>query len=640
MNTTVTEEQNKDITMKEKSLSTLEYFKVLEMLAAQAQTDKAKARAMELRPFNTLVECEHAQQQTADAVYLMGLYGSPGLSGIRDVSDPVKRAEMGGTLNMAELLRVASLLRAARSTKHYLENQKGEKTSIDGYFAGLNGNKYLEDKITEAIISEEELSDNASSQLYDIRRQIRVASSKVRDTLNKIVSSSSYSKMLQDSIVTQRGGRFVVPVKAEYRGSFGGLVHDTSASGATLFIEPSAVVELNNTLRVLQAKERDEIDRILAEMSSEVAAFGSSIRNDYETLCIIDYIFACGRLSYKLRAARPQLVEKGQTKLVKARHPLLDPDKAVPISFTIGGAADTVIITGPNTGGKTVSLKTLGLLTLMAQSGLQIPVTDGSQVAIFDAVLADIGDEQSIEQSLSTFSSHMSNIVKILEETGPGTMVLMDELGAGTDPVEGAALAIAIIERLRNMGARVAATTHYAELKMYALETKGVENASCEFDVVTLRPTYKLVFGVPGKSNAFAISERLGIDKRIIEAAESKVDSQDKQFEAVISKLEEKRQALESKLSEAEKELRDARIANEQAQSHLRNLERERDKLIMDAKLKAGEILGQAKRTADQVVEEAKKIRQQAGEGIDANLAAARAAFRGEISKAEKEVAA
>ncbi len=640
MNTTVTEEQIMDPTMKEKSLGTLEYFKVLEMLAAQAQTDKAKERAMALRPFTTLVECEHAQQQTADAVYLMGLYGSPSLSGIRDVSDPVKRAEMGGTLNMAELLRVASLLRAARSTKHYLENQKGEKTSIDGYFANLSGNKYLEDKITESIISEEELSDNASSQLYDIRRQIRTASSKVRDTLNKIVSSSSYSKMLQDSIVTQRGGRFVVPVKAEYRGSFGGLVHDTSSSGATLFIEPSAVVELNNTLRVLQAKERDEIDRILAEMSAEVASFGSSIRGDYETLCIIDYIFACGRLSYKLKASRPQLVEKGQTKLVKARHPLLDPDKAVPISFTIGGAADTVIITGPNTGGKTVSLKTLGLLTLMAQSGLQIPVTDGSQVAIFEAVLADIGDEQSIEQSLSTFSSHMSNIVKILEETGPGTMVLMDELGAGTDPVEGAALAIAIIERLRAMGARVAATTHYAELKMYALETKGVENASCEFDVVTLRPTYKLVFGIPGKSNAFAISERLGIDKRIIEAAEAKVDSQDKQFEEVISKLEEKRQALESKLSEAERELRDARIANETAQTHLRNLERERDKLIMDAKLKAGEILGQAKRTADSVVEEAKKIRQQAGEGIDANLAAARAAFRGEISKAEKEVAA
>ncbi|MGM9639330.1 MAG: endonuclease MutS2, partial [Butyricicoccaceae bacterium] len=629
-----------EMTMKEKSLSTLEYFKVLEMLAGQAQTGQAKERAMALRPFDTLAECERAQQQCDDAVHLMGLYGSPSLSGVKDVSDAVRRAEMGGALNLAELLRVAALLRAARSTKHYLENQKEERTSIDGYFAALNGNKYLEDKITEAVISEEELSDNASAQLYDIRRQIRAASSKVREVLNRIVSSTSYSKMLQDSIVTQRGGRFVVPVKAEYRGSFSGLVHDVSASGATLFIEPSAVVELNNSLRVLQAKERDEIDRILAELSAEVAAFGTAIRSDYDTLCTIDYIFACGRLAYKLKAARPRLLESGQTRLVRARHPLLDPDKAVPIDFAIGGAADTVIITGPNTGGKTVSLKTLGLLTLMAQSGLQIPVSEGSQVAVCRAVLADIGDEQSIEQSLSTFSSHMSNIVKILEETGPGVLVLMDELGAGTDPVEGAALAIAIIERLRAQGARVAATTHYAELKMYALETKGVENASCEFDVATLMPTYKLIFGVPGKSNAFAISERLGIDRTIIDAAAANVDSQNKQFEEVIAKLEEKRQALESKLSEAERELRDARVANEQAQAHLKNLERERDKLIMDAKLKAADILGQARRTADAVVDEAKKLRTQAGEGIDANLAAARAAFRGEISKAEKEVAA
>ncbi|MBQ3062656.1 MAG: endonuclease MutS2 [Clostridia bacterium] len=626
--------------MKEKSLSTLEYHKVLEMLASQAQTDKAKERALSLRPFVTLPECEQAQQQCADAVYLMGLYGSPSLSGTKDVSDPVKRAEMGGTLNPAELLRIASLLRAARSAKHYLENQKGEKTSIDGYFASLNGNKYLEEKISESIVSEEEISDNASNQLYDIRRQIRSASTKIRDTLNKIVSSSSYSKMLQDSIVTQRGGRYVVPVKAEYRGSFGGLVHDVSQSGATLFIEPSAVVELNNTLRVLYSKERDEIERILAQLSAEVASFGSAIRSDYEVLCVIDYIFACGRLAYKLKASRPRLVEKGQTRLIRARHPLLDQDKAVPIDFTIGGTADTVIITGPNTGGKTVSLKTLGLLTLMAQSGLQIPVSDGSQVAIYNTVYADIGDEQSIEQSLSTFSSHMSNIVKILEEVGPDTLVLMDELGAGTDPVEGAALAIAIIERMRKMGARVAATTHYAELKMYALETKGVENASCEFDVATLMPTYKLVFGIPGKSNAFAISERLGIDKSIIEAAASKVDSQNKQFEEVISKLEEKRQALESKLSEAERELRDARIASEEAKKHRDELQRERDKLILDAKLKANEILGQARRTADSVLDEAKKLRQQAGQGVDANLAAARAAFRGELSKAEKEVAA
>ena len=627
--------------MKEKSLSTLEYPKVLEMLASEAQTDLGRQRALELRPFETLAECERAQQQTADAAYLMGLYGSPGLGGISNVDDAVKRAEMGGTLNLSELLRIAALLRAARSTKHYLENQKGEKTSVDAWFAALNGNKYLEDKITESIISEEEISDNASPQLYDIRRQIRVSSSKIRDVLNKIVSSSSYSKMLQEAIVTQRSGRFVVPVKSEYRGSFGGLVHDVSSSGATLFIEPSAVVELNNTLRVLYSKERDEIEHILAQMSAEVASFGSSIKGDYQALCRIDYIFACGRLAYKLKAVRPILNEDGRTELIRARHPLLDQDKAVPIGFVIGGAADTVIITGPNTGGKTVSLKTLGLLTLMAQSGLQIPASDGSRVAICKSVLADIGDEQSIEQSLSTFSSHMSNIVNILEETGPGSLVLMDELGAGTDPVEGAALAIAIIERLRQMGARVAATTHYAELKMYALETKGVENASCEFDVATLMPTYRLVFGIPGKSNAFAISERLGIDHSIIEAASQKVDSQSKQFEEVVSKLEEKRQALESRIAQTEKELREARLANEEAQKHRAELEREREKFLLDAKLKAQEILQQARRTADSVIDEAKAIRQKAGEGAeDANLAAARAAFRGELSKAEKDIAA
>lgn len=628
------------MTMFEKSLSTLEYFKVLEMLAAEAQTDKGKERAMALRPYSNIVECERAQQQTADAVYLMGLYGSPGLSGVRDVDDAVKRAEMGGSLSPAELLRVAGLLRTAASVKKYLDNQQSEKTTIDGYFSSLNGNKYLADRITDAIISEEEISDGASSQLYDIRRQIRASSSKVRDVLNRIVTSSSTSKMLQDNIITQRGGRFVVPVKSEYRGSFGGLVHDTSQSGATLFIEPTAVVELNNSLRVLYSKERDEIERILSELSAEVASFGSAIKSDYQTLCVIDYIFACGRLAYKLKAVRPELVEKGQTNLIKARHPLLDQDKAVPIGFSLGGTADTVIITGPNTGGKTVSLKTLGLHTLMAQSGLHIPASDGSRVVICPCVLADIGDEQSIEQSLSTFSSHMSNIVKIFEEAQPGALILMDELGAGTDPVEGAALAIAIIERLRQMGCRVAATTHYAELKMYALETKGVENASCEFDVATLKPTYRLIFGVPGKSNAFAISERLGIDKSIIEAAQSKVDSQSRQFEEVISKLEEKRQALESRIAQAEKDMRDARLANEEAQKHLSMLEADREKFLLDAKLKANEILAEARRTADSVIDEAKALRQKAGQGYDANLAAARAAFRGELSKAEKDIAA
>ena len=628
------------MTINEKSLSTLEYFKVLEMLAAETSSEGARQRAMELRPFGSIAEAERAQTMCADAVYLQGLYGSPSLTGTIDVSPFVKRAEMGGSLNPGELLKVASLLRVVRGVKQYMENRKEEKTSIDSFFSALSGNKYLESKITESIISEEEIADSASSELYDIRRQMRTASSKIRDTLNKTVTSQAYSKMLQDSIITTRSGRYVVPVKAEYRGSFPGLVHDVSSSGATLFIEPSAVVELNNSLRVLASKERDEIDRILSILSAEVANFADSLKNDYDILCRIDYIFACASLAYKLRAVKPHLAENRQTRLIKARHPLLDQSKAVPIDFTIGGACDTVIITGPNTGGKTVSLKTLGLLVLMAKSGLHIPASEGSQISFYDSVLADIGDEQSIEQSLSTFSAHMSNIVKILSEAKKGSLVLMDELGAGTDPVEGAALAIAIIERLREMGVCVAATTHYAELKMYALETKGVENASCEFDVATLMPTYRLVFGVPGKSNAFAISERLGIDKDIIASASEKVDNQNKRFEEVIASLEEKRQALESRLAKAEKDMRDAEQASAQAKKHLADLDRERDKLILDAKLKASEIIGEARRSADTVLDEARQLKKQAEDGKDANLAAARAAFRGELSKAEKNLAA
>ncbi len=626
--------------MFEKSLRTIEYHKVLGLLSAEAQGEHAKERALSLTPFTTLFECEKAQQECADAVYLMGLYGAPGLSGLKDVTAELQRATLGGVLNLPELLRIGALLRTAGTAKKYMDGGKGDKTSIDGLFHSLTGNRYLEERIFEVIVSEEEIADSASPQLYDIRRQIKTASSKIRDVLNRIVTSQAYSKMLQENIITQRNGRYVVPVKAEYKGAFQGLVHDVSSSGATVFIEPASVVEINNSLKELAAAEKNEIERILAELSDQVASFAGAIERDYSLLCAIDFIFARGKLAYKLKAVRPHMVEKGQTKLIRAKHPLLDQSKAVPISFTIGGATDTVVITGPNTGGKTVSLKTLGLLCAMAQSGLQIPASDGSQTAVYENILADIGDEQSIEQSLSTFSSHMGNIVQILELSGEGSLVLLDELGAGTDPVEGAALAIAIIETLRKQGAKVAATTHYAELKMYALETKGVENASCEFDVATLMPTYRLVFGVPGRSNAFAISQRLGLNAAIIEKATANIDSQNKHFEEVISKLEEKRQDLESKTATAERQMRDALAANEQAQKRLETLEREREKLVLDAKLKATEILAQAKRTSDAVLEEAKQLKQQAEEGENPNLSAARAAFRGELSKAEKEVAA
>lgn len=624
------------MTLQEKSLRTLELHKVLELLAAETQTDLARERALALRPEVSLSRCELLQQQCADAVYLMGLYGSPAFDGVKDLSGPLSRADMGGVLNMAELLAVARLLRAARTTRGFLENHRDGKTSLDELFASLSGNKYLEEKITTSIISEEEIADSASSELSDIRRQMRVAASRVRETLNRITSSPTYQKMLQDSLVTIRSGRYVVPVKAEYRSAFGGLVHDVSSSGATLFIEPSAVVDLNNSIRVLTGKEQHEIERILSALSAEVAACAGALQRDYETLCALDFIFARGKLAYKMKALRPRLSDSGKTVLHRARHPLLDMQKAVPIDFEIGGKCDTVIITGPNTGGKTVSIKTVGLLTVMAQCGLQIPAGDDSVVRVRSSVLADIGDEQSIEQSLSTFSSHMVNIVDILHAANDGALVLLDELGAGTDPVEGAALAMAIIEELRRRGSAVIATTHYAELKMYALETAGVENASCEFDVQTLRPTYRLVFGIPGKSNAFAIASRLGLDDAVIESANSRIGAESKRFEEVISQLEEKRQALESRLAAAERDRAKAAEAEQTARDRLSTLEGEREKLIMDAKLKAQEILNNARATSEYVLTEARRLRQQAEEGKDPNLAAARAAFRGEISEAER----
>ena len=626
------------MTLQEKSLSTIELPKILELLAAEAATEPAKEACRALRPSPHLSQCEKWQQETEDASKLIGLQGSPGFSGIKDVSGALERADKGGFLNPSELLSIGAMLRTARLTKNYRDEREGQETSLDGYFTLLSGNKYLEEKIETAIVSEEEISDHASSELYQIRRQIRTASAKVRDVLSKITSGNS--KALQDSIVTQRNGRFVVPVKAEYRGSFPGMVHDTSSSGATLFIEPAAVVELNNSIRILQGKEKAEIERILAQLSAEVAQYSDAIRRDYQMLCTLDAIFARGKLGYKMRAMRPRLLDRGRTEILKARHPLLDRDKAVPITFCIGGNVDTVIITGPNTGGKTVGIKTLGLLTAMAQCGLQIPAADGSQIVIFDNILADIGDEQSIEQSLSTFSSHMRTIVDILAVAGDRTLVLLDELGAGTDPVEGAALARAIIQELRSRGCTVAAPTHYAELKLFGLETPGVENASCEFDVQTLRPTYRLIFGVPGRSNAFAISQRLGLDEHIIENASALIATEDKRFEDVISRLEEKRQALESRLAAAESQKRDAEQANQKARERLSTLETEREKLILDAKLKAKEIIDNARAASEMALDEAKKAKQEAMDGKDVNLANARAILRGTLSEAEKKNAA
>ena len=495
----------------EKSIRTLELPRVLELLSEQAVSAEAKQRALRLRPETEPEEVLRLLDQTDAARNLIGLRGSPSFSGVKPVAEALDRADRGGALNTRELLTIADLLTAARRAKEYFNDEAAEKTAIDHLFLSLHGNRFLEEKIKRAIPDEDTIADAASTELADIRRHMRAAQAKSRQILQKIISSPAYGKILQETIITQRDGRFVVPVKAEHRGALPGLVHDISSTGATLFVEPVGVVQANNEFIELQAKEQKEIERILAELSAEAAAHREDIQWDYDTLVHLDLIFARGQLSYKMNAVRPEVRRDGAIHLRKARHPLLDPKTAVPIDIELGDTFDTLVITGPNTGGKTVTLKTLGLITLMAQCGLHIPAKSDSTVRVFRRVLSDIGDEQSIAQSLSTFSSHMTNIVSILKEADGQTLILFDELGAGTDPVEGAALAAAVIESARELGALVAATTHYAELKVYAMTTPGVENASCEFNVDTLAPTYRLVLGIPGKSNAFAISRRLGL---------------------------------------------------------------------------------------------------------------------------------
>ena len=535
----------------DKSIRTLELPAVLRMLADQTNSAEAREKALAIVPETDIDFVKRLQDETDAARAMIGVKGSPAFSGIKPVGESLYRADRGGALNTRELLDIAGVLRCARRVREYFS--EGEPTAIDHFFYALRGNHYLEERITTAILDEDEIADNASPELADIRRHKRNAAAKGRQILQKIISSQSYSKVLQETIITQRDGRFVVPVKAEFRSSLPGLVHDVSSSGATVFVEPMGVVQANNELKELEAKEKKEIERILRELSAQAAGCQRDILSDYENLVRLDLIFARGQLSYRMNATRPEIRRSGGVSLRHARHPLLDSGKAVPITIELGQTFDTLVITGPNTGGKTVSLKTLGLLTLMAQCGLHIPADDRSAVSVFDRVLADIGDEQSIEQSLSTFSSHMVTIVKILEEADEHSLILFDELGAGTDPVEGAALAIAIIQHVRERGGKIAATTHYAELKTFAMTTAGVENASCEFDVETLRPTYKLLIGIPGKSNAFAISQRLGLDPMVIETAKAQMDSESIRFEDVLTQLEEKRQRLEKDQTEAER---------------------------------------------------------------------------------------
>ncbi|WP_294512573.1 endonuclease MutS2 [uncultured Intestinimonas sp.] len=591
----------------EKSIQTLELPRVLELLAAQAATEEGKDRCRALRPYTDPDDVQRLQKETSAACSMIVLRGTPPLSGVRPVAASLQRADMGGALNTRELLDIAALLRCARSAKEYATGEGNAKTCIDHLFSSLQANRYLEDRISGSILSEEEIADAASPELADIRRHIRASSSKVRDILQKLISSSQ-AKYLQESIITMRSGRYVVPVKSECKNEIPGLVHDVSGSGGTFFIEPMAVVKTNNELRELQSREEKEIERILRELSAECAAHKEDIAQDYDLLVLIDCIFARARLSDKLRCTEPKLAKKGIT-LRKARHPLLDPKKAVPNDLYLGDQFDTLVITGPNTGGKTVTLKTIGLLTLMAQCGLHIPADDDSTVVVFDHVLSDIGDEQSIAQSLSTFSSHMVNIVGILEECGPGSLILFDELGAGTDPVEGAALAAAIIESARERGALVCATTHYAELKVYAMTTKGVENASCEFNVETLAPTYKLLIGVPGKSNAFAISRRLGLPQAIIDKAAARIDAENVRFEDVLTQLDRQRQQMEKEKDEARKLRREMEESAKTAREYREKLEKEKAKAVEKAQAEARAIIQEARDTADKVFAELNEMR-------------------------------
>lgn len=594
-----------------KNHKTLELDLILEKLAAECSCDDAKDLARGLKPAGDMAEVEMLLQQTEDAFSLLARFGGPSFSGLKNVNNSLHRAAAGGSLNPKELLDIAYCLRALRTLDEWRNHSSGVKTSLDFFFEGITSNKYLETKILSCIVSEEEIADKASDTLFDLRKKIRSKENSIREKLDSLIHSSHYQQFLQEAIITQRNGRFVVPVKAECRGNVPGLVHDTSSTGATVFIEPASVVDANNDIKVLQGKERDEIMRILYELSAESGDFAESIKHSYESAIRLNLIFAKAHLAYKMKATKPILNNEGIICLKKARHPLIDSKKVVATDIALGDEYDTLVITGPNTGGKTVSLKTLGLLTLMTMCGLLIPVADRSRVSVFNNILVDIGDEQSIAQSLSTFSSHMVNIIDIMKKADDKSLILIDELGAGTDPVEGAALAVSIIEALREKGAIIAATTHYAELKAYALDTPGVTNGCCEFDIETLRPTYKLLIGVPGRSNAFAILKHLGMTQDVIDNAKAIVGSDNRDFEAVLEKLEASRHALEEERKVAEEMTERARKIEEKAQSEMDKIETLKARELDKAKREAQKLIDAAERKSSQFLLELDKLKKE-----------------------------
>lgn len=620
-----------------RNAKTLELDKILELLSLQAGLADTAENALSLTPSSDFEEVKASLAKTNDAYIFMSKYSAPSFGAAKNVSSPLKRAQASAVLSIKELLDIAETLRIIRGVKVWRENCGGLKdTSLEDYFYSLIPNKYLEDKINFAIKSEEELNDNASQALYDIRRKLTAKSAKIREILERIVRGPT-AKYLQDAIITQRDGRYVVPLKSEYKGQINGVVHDTSATGSTIFIEPMSVVETNNEIRVLKSREQEEIERILSELSADAGGSADSIISSYKALCAIDMAFAKAKLAYKMKASLPLINKDGHIFLKRARHPLISYKTVVPVTVELGGEYDTLVITGPNTGGKTVTLKTIGLLTVMTMCGLMIPVDDGSRISVFEKVFADIGDEQSIEQSLSTFSSHMVNIISITENADSNSLVLFDELCAGTDPVEGAALAKAILMHLSSVGAKVVATTHYPELKSYAIDTERVENASCEFDVKTLKPTYRLIIGMPGRSNAFAISKRLGLNADIIDAAEKEVSDEDRRFERVVGSLENARRQAE----EERKKAQELRIRLEQAkkkseqQEH--DLELKQEKLLEKTREDAGRIIENARNKSALLLNELEDMKKQLNaENAAAIAQKARAAYKATVNELEK----
>ena len=590
--------------MNEKVLKTLEYDKITERLEGYAYSDYAKEVCRNLMPLSDIEEIRQNQAQTSDAYRRIVQKGSISFSGIRDVRASFQRLKIGSVLGMGELLAVSSLLETTNRVKAFSRSDTTDlpDDTLDGLFAQLEPLTPLNHELKRCIISEEEMADEASPTLKDIRRSMQVANDRIHSQLNSMVNSQSTKGYLQESVVTMRNGRYCIPVKQEYRGQVPGMIHDQSSSGSTLFVEPMAVVKLNNDLKELSMKEQEEIERILAVLSNQTAECMEEILENFQILTKLDFIFAKALLSKDMKGSEPKLNENGVLVLKQARHPLLDPKKVVPSNIHLGENFDLLVVTGPNTGGKTVSLKTVGLLSLMGQAGLHIPAFEGSELAVFEEIYADIGDEQSIEQSLSTFSSHMTNIVTILEKADAHSLVLFDELGAGTDPTEGAALATAILSFLHNMKIRTMATTHYSELKVFALSTPGVENACCEFDVETLRPTYRLLIGIPGKSNAFAISGKLGLPNYIIEDAKQRVTEQDVEFEDLIADLENSKRTIEKEQEEIAAYKEEVELLKKQLEKKQKQFEEQKDRMIREANEEARRILQEAKEYADETI--------------------------------------